>query len=246
MNLSEYIITFSVIVVIVTFLLFWFYELNRETLPKNINYVEYTVDGYTIVEFPNALSHEECDHIISLAETTGYEKSMVYEAEKHGETGKVESLNEEYRSGETCWLKNKDDEVVNKIAKLSEYVTKIPIDNQEALQVAKYNKNDFFKSHYDCCLMESSKDNCIAMNRNAGQRRSTYMVYLNDDFEGGETEFEKIGIKVKPEKGKAILFWTTNDDESLIENSMHAGNSVTKGNKYICTKWSHSLPWTDE
>lgn len=232
--LKEYIFTFSIIVLAITFILFFFYELNLGVSPE-LNYFEYNVDGYTIVEFPNALTHAECDHIISLAEKKGYQNSMVYEQEKYDETGEFESLNIEYRRGKTCWL-TPEDETVKKIAKLAEYVTKIPIANQEQLQVAKYNENDFFKSHYDACLMESSKDNCKAMDRDSGPRRSTYMVYLNDDMEGGETEFEKIGIKIKPEKGKAILFWSTDDDGKLIENSMHAGNPV----------WSHQLPWTNE
>ena len=108
--------------------------------------------------------------------------------------------------------------------------------------VAKYDKNGKFDSHYDCCVYDD-EEKCRIMNGNSGERRSTLMIYLNDDFEGGETEFEKIGLKIKPEKGKAILFWSTDDNGKTIDNSLHRGNKVISGTKMICTKWSHMHKW---
>jgi len=50
------------------------------------------------------------------------------------------------------------------------------------------------------------------------------ITYLNDDYEGGETEFD--GKIIKPETGKTLVFpssWCF----------PHRGNPVTKGTKYI-------------
>jgi hypothetical protein len=44
-----------------------------------------------------------------------------------------------------------------------------------------------------------------------GNRKITFMTFLNDDYQGGEVEFHYQGITVSPEKGLTIMFpsnWT--------------------------------------
>ncbi|MBW4673643.1 MAG: 2OG-Fe(II) oxygenase [Desmonostoc geniculatum HA4340-LM1] len=50
------------------------------------------------------------------------------------------------------------------------------------------------------------------------------VVYLNDEFQGGETVFPQRGIKISPQLGKAVLF-----NHSIL----HEGAKVFKGLKYI-------------
>ena len=62
-----------------------------------------------------------------------------------------------------------------------------------------------------------------------GVRTITWLFYLNDDYEGGETEFSW-GRKIKPETGKLVFFpscWTM----------VHRGCPVTKGEKYLSVGW---------
>ena len=59
-----------------------------------------------------------------------------------------------------------------------------------------------------------------------------WMTYLNDVPEGGETAFSLYGIKVKPERGKTLIWpaeWT----------HAHSGGVVPEGRKYIITGWMH-------
>ena len=59
--------------------------------------------------------------------------------------------------------------------------------------------------------------------RPSGQRsRLTLMVYLNDDFDGGETRFERATIR--PSKGMALFF---------VHHLLHEGSEVTRGRKYV-------------
>ena len=66
----------------------------------------------------------------------------------------------------------------------------------------------------------------------ANDRQVVWMVYLNDNFEGGETEFLYYNKRVQPEKGKLIL-WPAGFTHC------HRGGLVTKGNKYVVTGWFH-------
>lgn len=68
---------------------------------------------------------------------------------------------------------------------------------------------------------------------NKSFRVLTYLFYLNDVYEGGETEFLAGEIKIVPKKGKLILFpssWTF----------PHCGKMPISSNKYIITGWIYN------
>ena len=52
----------------------------------------------------------------------------------------------------------------------------------------------------------------------------TLVVYLNDDFDGGETGFDQAGLRVRAATGEGVLF-----DHSLS----HAGVIVRRSTEYI-------------
>ena len=61
------------------------------------------------------------------------------------------------------------------------------------------------------------------------------LLYLNDDYEGGEIEFRHSGIKFKPEAG-SVLFFPSN---FLY---VHEVYPVTKGPRYALPNWYHNVP----
>lgn len=64
-----------------------------------------------------------------------------------------------------------------------------------------------------------------------GVRELTFIWYLNDDFDEGETEFFN-GEKITPKTGRLLVFpsnWMY----------VHRGCRVKKNNKYIVTGWYH-------
>lgn len=62
------------------------------------------------------------------------------------------------------------------------------------------------------------------------------MTYLNDDFEGGETEFQDIGSRflVKPITGMTVVFPAT-------YMFPHRGRKIISGSKYIINSYIHFL-----
>ena len=63
-------------------------------------------------------------------------------------------------------------------------------------------------------------------------RLFAWMTYLNDVDDGGTTDFDYFDIKVKPEKGKTLIWpaeWT----------HAHTGSILKSGKKYIMTGWMH-------
>jgi prolyl 4-hydroxylase len=101
----------------------------------------------------------------------------------------------------------------------------------EPLQVLRYRPGQEFKPHRDC----------LAPGEN--QRVMTMLVYLNDAYEGGETEFLKTGFKVQGSTGDAILFRNADEAGNPDPDSLHAGLPVTSGVKLLASRWIRQRPF---
>jgi prolyl 4-hydroxylase len=178
-------------------------NLNRD---KNVNkdesletkYVD--KDDYDIIEIPNFLTSEECDKIIELSEG-----NMI--------TSKVYSQNEDLydnkiRISQQTWLSDNDPFIKDLSDKIKSY-TNTNNNYLEEFQVVNYKPGGFYKPHYDACV--GNKTRCERMNKE-GPRYLTFLIYLNDNFEGGETIFPKINRSIKPKKGKAVIFQNVDDN----------------------------------
>jgi predicted 2-oxoglutarate/Fe(II)-dependent dioxygenase YbiX len=66
-------------------------------------------------------------------------------------------------------------------------------------------------------------------------RAVSAIVYLNDEFEGGEVEFVNFDIKIKPEPGMLLLFPSNYAYK-------HIAHPVTSGTKYAIVTWMHDQP----
>lgn len=174
-------------------------------------------------EIDDFLTHDECDELIRTAQERGLEPSKVYSAD-------ADNNDPTFRISDQTWIKQADS-ITQKVSRVSGK----PTENFEELQVVKYEKGGFFTPHYDAC--DGDEAFCKRMTGNSGQRYMTLLMYLNDDFEGGETVFPKIDVSIKPKKGKALVFFNTDENGILIRDSLHGGNPVESGTKWICNVW---------
>ena len=95
----------------------------------------------------------------------------------------------------------------------------------EPLQVLRYRPGGEYKPHFD------------AIPGFSNQRSMTFLVWLNDEYEGGETFFPIPGLKLKGRTGDAILFRNTGPDGRRDPAAGHAGLPVTRGEKTIASRW---------
>jgi prolyl 4-hydroxylase len=82
----------------------------------------------------------------------------------------------------------------------------------ERLRFYRYGPGQRFAAHTDGCVRRANGEESLL----------TFMVYLNDGVEGGETRFEN--VVVAPATGLALVF-----DHYLL----HEGSMVTAGLKYV-------------
>lgn len=235
--IAIYIASIIIILLSMTYVVYTMYKSHlmikaEGFVNSNTNKEKVSIKDYSVQEIENFLTPEECDHIISIS-TAHLEPSLVY-----SDTSDVHDTSS--RKSEQAWLKDEMDPVVASISKKIAEASRIPIENQEDLQVVSYMPGGFFTPHYDAC--DGAKDYCERMEGHSGSRFLTYLIYLNDDYEGGETSFPKLNITVKPKKGKCVVFQSTlpPPDGRIILEALHGGNPVKLGNKWVCNKWIHN------
>ncbi len=103
------------------------------------------------------------------------------------------------------------------------------------IQVQHYDVGQQFKPHWDYF-----EPGGAVYQRHAGIRGNrtwTFMVYLNEDMEGGATRFTEVDLSVQPRMGMALFWNNLNADGSPNVATRHCGEPVTKGRKLIITKW---------
>jgi hypothetical protein len=92
-----------------------------------------------------------------------------------------------------------------------------------------------FKAHSD--FLDTSSAYNIEELQLGGQRDYTFLLYLNDDCEGGETNFNIINKEIKLERNKMIYWCNVLPDGSPNFISKHESKIVTKGEKYLVGVW---------
>lgn len=213
----------NIILLIILAILVYNYTYNKEMFVDGVKYID--IPNYDIKEIPNFLTHEECNKVIELSNGKLF-PSKVYSQNE-------DLLSNDSRISQQCWLTD-DNPLIKDISERVKQFTNT-IGKQEQLQVVNYPKGGFFSPHYDAC--EGNEGYCSRMNGSDGPRLLTVLIYLNDNFEGGETVFPKINKSVKPEKGKAVIFRNVDENGVIITQALHGGEPIKSGEKWIANKW---------
>ena len=114
-------------------------------------------------------------------------------------------------------------------------VTELFVTGMEATAVLHYTPGQRFLPHYDF-LDETHPGHAKDMAQ-SGQRVLTFLLSLNDDYEGGETQFPILSKRYRGRKGNAIFFWNVEPDGSPDKRLLHAGLPPTSGEKWLLSQW---------
>ena len=178
------------------------------------------------VLYRNFITEEEQEYILEKSKDSFSESTVV------GEGGNIKQSN--IRQSETAWVP-KDDPVIKNIYERALEKTGLLFENAEDLQVVKYQPGGFYKVHQDAFCDDVAKKKLDSK----GQRKGTFIVYLNDDYEGGGTEFPELGKVFKGNARDALYFRTLDKNGECCDQSLHSGLEVTRGQKMICNMWFH-------
>ncbi|HEX8572527.1 MAG TPA: 2OG-Fe(II) oxygenase [Allosphingosinicella sp.] len=111
----------------------------------------------------------------------------------------------------------------------------LPLPVFEPAQVMQYRPGEEFRPHFD--FLDPKQPGHGPELARFGQRIATFILYLNDDYEGGETEFPDAGFSHRGRKGDALLFANVDSARAPDPLTRHAGRPPIGGEKWIFSQW---------
>eukprot|EP00164_Ancoracysta_twista_P004057 GFYU01005444.1.p2 GENE.GFYU01005444.1~~GFYU01005444.1.p2 ORF type:complete len:410 (-),score=124.92 GFYU01005444.1:61-1290(-) len=206
----------------------------------------FTIDGL--------LTEQECDHIISVGKPK-MERSQVARNSYKGDGVGTDDV----RTSDTAWIaETEETDILKTIRSRVEWLTGVPLKLAESMQVLHYEPGEYYYAHHDWFTREQHPDRYdLRVGRN---RFMTFLFYLNDVEEGGETLFPRAldksnahndksctnnGLKVAPKKGRVVLFYNL-DAKNHMEGAgdvlnYHAACPVVKGEKWAANYWIYNM-----
>jgi len=146
--------------------------------------------------------------------------------------GLENKVDNKVRNSQTAWIQKNDPiakEIIMKVCNMYN----LPFENAEDLQVVKYEKGNYYKEHHDSFPFYEPE-----FLSQGGHRVLTTLIYLNDDFEAGETRFVNLDKNIKPHKNSAIVFHPLDSENKRCHpKALHAGLPIKSGTKYVANVW---------
>ena len=171
-----------------------------------MKYTKLTDTIFTIEDF---FSKKECFEYMALSEGVGYELAKVNTSGGARVMTGIRNNNRAFHKSEELaqliWEKGQvfiPEKVGNSIA----------IGLNELFRFYRYQRGHKFRGHYDESYIRNETEASYF----------TFMIYLNDNFQGGDTTFQ--GLRIKPKQGMALIF---------LHSLYHEGSEVTQGVKYV-------------
>ena len=219
------------------------YITRQSIFPLNTHYPNLTIlyKKPLILQIPNFLSRQECDILIKLINNN--ESLFLPSRSKHNRR-----QSRELRFS----FSHFPNTIKQKLTQLFLIDTSHQISFLETPKLTKYTESDFFKTHQDGVTKSNYHTPHRYCNVPFSNRMCTLLIYLNtlDSIQGGETYFNDLKLSIKPQKGKAILFFPcyyTNHPTKpgkLNFHTRHESKPIkTPCYKYVYQQWIWNGPY---
>lgn len=180
---------------------------------------------------PGFLTEPECNELIEMA------RSRVARSQGWNALDGSESVSD-YRTSEHMFVEKHETPLVQSIEERVAYHTGYPSENQEAIQIVHYQPGKYYKVHWD--YFDPKWAGSPSAFARGGNRVITFMIYLNSipSGHGGETYFNRAGLVIRPDMGKACMWYNVFPDHSVDKSTSHEGLPPKEPyEKWIATIW---------
>ena len=163
---------------------------------------------------PDLFTCEECRALVSLSETLGFTYVPIQGKADFPRDFSVQNGRDNERAAiEDCNLAEALWQRVKPIVP-DEIDGKMVVGLNERLRFYRYKAGQSFTAHRDGYFLRENRERSLL----------TLILYLNDDYTGGETRFLESENLIIPQQGQVIVF---------SHQLWHEGLPVTKGCKYV-------------
>ncbi|KAG7369976.1 2OG-Fe(II) oxygenase superfamily-domain containing protein [Nitzschia inconspicua] len=233
----------------------------QEYRVKDEPYMNMTLKVLSVIprvfEIQNFLSPTEIDHILDLAGGIELHESTTGDVGTDRGSDRTKGLERKTktRTSKNSWVPREKSPIIDAIYRRAADLTRIdeallrsrdkdehpevPTKRKvcEELQLVHYGPEQEYTAHHD--FGHTHIDDNLA-----GARFATILFYLNEGMEGGHTSFPRYvngesfhELAVKPEAGKAVLFYSQLPDGNMDDFSQHAAKPIIEGEKWLINLW---------
>jgi prolyl 4-hydroxylase len=110
----------------------------------------------------------------------------------------------------------------------------------EIAKLLHYSPGEQFALHAD--FIEAKTPELAHELAARGQRVATFLIYLNDGYEGGATQFPRLDWQYRGGRGDALLFSNVDAAGAPDYDTVHAGMPPTSGEKWVLSQWVRARP----
>jgi hypothetical protein len=187
-----------------------------------------------IAVFPGFVEPPVCDWLIARARSR-LERALVYDVVRQVDFA------DESRTNSAATFNMMDADLVHLLvqARMAPACGQ-PTAHMEAPSVLHYAVGETIGHHYD--FVDPSQPGHAEEVARFGYRTLTFLVYLNDDYDGGETEFPRLGIKHAGRRGEGLFFVNTLAGGMADVRTLHAGLPPTRGEKWVFSQFVRNRP----
>jgi prolyl 4-hydroxylase len=209
-----------------------------------------------VFEIANFLSPVEVQHVLDIAQAKTLQDSSTGAKENANNATGTGTAAHANRKSQNTWIFREESPIMDSIYRRAADLLRIDeglLRNHgrgtdtgstveqptaaEPMQVVHYTPGQEYKTHVDFAYPRV--DDPLQPTRFA-----TLLLYLNEGMQGGETTFPRWmnaetsrDLQIKPELGKAVLFYSQLPDGNMDELSQHAALPVQTSEKYLANLW---------
>jgi hypothetical protein len=115
-----------------------------------------------------------------------------------------------------------------------------PVTHFEIAKLLHYSPGEQFALHAD--FIEAKTPELARDLAARGQRAATFLIYLNDGYDGGTTQFPRLDWQYRGARGDALLFSNVDARGAPDYDTVHAGMPPTSGEKWVLSQWIRTRP----
>jgi len=187
-----------------------------------------------ICNFPRFISERVCDWLIERARGR-LERARVYDVRRQTD------IIDESRTNSFAVFNAMEADLVHLMVQTRMSIgCGQPVSNMEASTVLHYAVGQTIGYHYD--FVDPADPGQAEDVRTRGHRVATFLIYLNDGYQGGETVFPRIGVRHAGQRGEGLLFVNTLPDGQPDLRTLHSGEPPTQGEKWVFSQFVRDRP----
>ena len=177
---------------------------------------------------------DECQWLIGRAGSGGLQRAKVYRSSSTAQVAETRT------NREMSFTIFNADVVVSLIRDRIAAACGAAVTHFEIAKLLHYSPGEQFALHAD--FIEPKTPELARDLAARGQRAATFLIYLNDGYEGGATHFPRLDWQYRGARGDALLFSNVDAGGAPDYDTVHAGMPPTSGEKWVLSQWIRTRP----